>query len=169
MLDYYKILGVSNNASYNEIKLTYRILALLYDPHINKSSVAAERFIEIKEANEILTDKNSRISYDFAYKVYYDSKKRNKIETGTKFSFWILWLIIAFISSSGVFNKNETTSGPPHKYIVDQEIFETNSTKSNNISFVNNDKTVTISDPLANRFLTELSKSQILAYGRADR
>ncbi len=62
--DYYEVLGVSKNASDSEIKKAYRKLAKEYHPDINKANDAAEKFKEINEAYEILSDSNKRASYD---------------------------------------------------------------------------------------------------------
>lgn len=62
--DYYDILGVSRNASKEEIKKAYRKLALEWHPDRNKSSQAEAKFKEINEAYEILSDKEKRAAYD---------------------------------------------------------------------------------------------------------
>jgi curved DNA-binding protein len=62
--DYYKILGVSKNASAEEIKKAYRKLARQYHPDVNKSSGSEKRFKEINEANEVLSDPEKRKRYD---------------------------------------------------------------------------------------------------------
>ncbi|XP_074642866.1 dnaJ homolog subfamily B member 4-like [Tubulanus polymorphus] len=62
--DYYKILGVDKNASEDELKKAYRKMALKYHPDKNKSPGAEEKFKEIAEAYEVLTDKNKRTIYD---------------------------------------------------------------------------------------------------------
>ena len=55
MRDYYKILGIPNNASKQEIRRAYRKLALRYHPDKNSNLGADERFLEISEAYEMLT------------------------------------------------------------------------------------------------------------------
>lgn len=62
--DYYKTLGVSKGASDDEIKKAYRKLALKYHPDKNKSPQAEERFKEVAEAYEVLSDKKKRDIYD---------------------------------------------------------------------------------------------------------
>jgi curved DNA-binding protein len=63
--DYYKILGVERKASEDEIKRAYRKLAMKYHPDRNPGDkVAEEKFKEINEANEVLSDPQKRARYD---------------------------------------------------------------------------------------------------------
>jgi curved DNA-binding protein len=63
--DYYQILGVSRNASADEIKKAYRKLARKYHPDLNPNNSEAEkRFKDINEAHEILSDPDKRRTYD---------------------------------------------------------------------------------------------------------
>lgn len=62
--DYYEILGVSRDAKEAEIKSAYRKLARKYHPDVNKEKSAADKFKDINEAYEVLSDKNKRERYD---------------------------------------------------------------------------------------------------------
>lgn len=62
--DYYKILGVSRSATPEEIKRAYRKLAREYHPDKNKAKGAEDKFKEINEANEVLSDADKRKAYD---------------------------------------------------------------------------------------------------------
>lgn len=62
--DYYKILGLPKTASDDEIKRAYRRLALKYHPDKNKTPGAEEKFKEVAEAYEVLSDKTKRDVYD---------------------------------------------------------------------------------------------------------
>lgn len=63
--DYYEVLGVSRDASEADIKQAYRRLAMLHHPDRNPGNkVSEEKFKEIKEAYEVLSDPAKRSSYD---------------------------------------------------------------------------------------------------------
>ena len=63
--DYYEILGVQKNASEDELKKSFRRLAMKYHPDRNPGNAEAEaKFKEAKEAYEILTDAQKRAAYD---------------------------------------------------------------------------------------------------------
>jgi len=62
--DYYKILGVAKGASDDEIKKGYRKMALKYHPDKNKAAGAEEKFKEIAEAYDVLSDAKKKEIYD---------------------------------------------------------------------------------------------------------
>ena len=62
--DFYKILGVSKDASEAEITKAYRKLARKYHPDLNKGAEAEEKFKDISEAYDVLNNKESRQKYD---------------------------------------------------------------------------------------------------------
>lgn len=62
--DYYEILGVKRDAKEAEIKSAYRKLARKYHPDVNKDKSAVDKFKDINEAYEVLSDKDKRARYD---------------------------------------------------------------------------------------------------------
>ena len=62
--DYYEVLGISKNASEDEIKKAYRRLAKKYHPDVSSESNAEAKFKEVQEAYDILGDKTKRAQYD---------------------------------------------------------------------------------------------------------
>ena len=62
--DYYEVLGLSKGASQDEIKRAYRQLAKKYHPDINKEPGAEEKFKEINEAYDTLSDEQKKARYD---------------------------------------------------------------------------------------------------------
>ncbi len=62
--DYYEVLGVNKNSSADEIKRAYRKLAKKYHPDVNKEPDAEEKFKEVQEAYEVLSDGNKKAAYD---------------------------------------------------------------------------------------------------------
>ena len=63
--DYYEVLGIEKTANENDIKLAYRRLARKLHPDLNKTDPKAkEKFIELQEAYEVISDSNKRSDYD---------------------------------------------------------------------------------------------------------
>ncbi|GEL07281.1 molecular chaperone DnaJ [Salisediminibacterium halotolerans] len=62
--DYYEVLGVDQNASDQEIKKAYRKLAREYHPDVNDAPDAEEKFKEVKDAYDTLSDSQKRAHYD---------------------------------------------------------------------------------------------------------
>jgi curved DNA-binding protein len=62
--DYYQVLGVDRSASQQDIQRAYRTLARRFHPDINKDPGAEERFKQINEAYEVLSDEKKRARYD---------------------------------------------------------------------------------------------------------
>jgi len=63
--NYYDILGVSKSASHDEIKQSFRNLALKYHPDKNKNSdQSKQKFMQVVEAYEVLSDQQARKNYD---------------------------------------------------------------------------------------------------------
>ncbi|WEV60663.1 molecular chaperone DnaJ [Streptococcaceae bacterium ESL0729] len=62
--DYYEVLGVSKTASDDELKKAYRKLSKKYHPDINKDAGAEDKYKEIQEAYETLSDSQKRAAYD---------------------------------------------------------------------------------------------------------
>jgi len=62
--DYYDVLSINSNANKSEIKKAFRTLAQKYHPDVNKEPEAADRFKEINEAYQVLSDDQKRAAYD---------------------------------------------------------------------------------------------------------
>ncbi|MCK5867653.1 MAG: DnaJ domain-containing protein, partial [Mycoplasmataceae bacterium] len=62
--DYYEVLGISKDTSAGDIKKAFRKLAMKYHPDRNKEAGAQDKFKEINEAYEVLSDDNKRAQYD---------------------------------------------------------------------------------------------------------
>ena len=88
--NYYEILGVSRDASLDEIKKAYRKLAMEYHPDRNKGSKRAEnKFKKINEAYDTLSDEKKRAEYDaitFGGAYYYNNFEETNEESGFDFN-----------------------------------------------------------------------------------
>jgi len=62
--DYYSALELNKNASRDEIRKSFRTLALKYHPDKNKDEGSKEKFMKIVEAYEVLSDANGKKNYD---------------------------------------------------------------------------------------------------------
>ena len=62
--DYYEILGVSRDAKAEDLRKAHRRLVRKFHPDVNKEADAAERFSEVQEAYDVLSDKEKRAQYD---------------------------------------------------------------------------------------------------------
>ena len=62
--DYYEVLGISRNATDEEIKRAFRKLAFKYHPDHNRNGDAEEKFKEVNEAYQVLADPDKRVAYD---------------------------------------------------------------------------------------------------------
>lgn len=96
-IDYYKILGISKDATQEDIKKAYRKLARKYHPDLNKNNPnAQEKFQEINEANEVLSNPEKRKRYDeygenwkYAEELEKQKKRQTKEQSGTREgTFW---------------------------------------------------------------------------------
>lgn len=74
--DYYKVLGISKNASNEEIKKAYKKLAMEYHPDLNPSSDAEEKMKEINEAYEYIAKERTN-KYNNSNKSYNNESKTN--------------------------------------------------------------------------------------------
>jgi curved DNA-binding protein len=87
--DYYKTLGVDRNAEAKEIKKAYRKLARQYHPDVNPGDKAAEeRFKEINEAYEVLSDSDKRRKYDQLGSSWQQWQRTGRDPSGFDWSQW---------------------------------------------------------------------------------
>lgn len=84
--DYYKTLGVPRQATEKEIKQAYRSLARQYHPDLNPDT--AERFKEINEAYQVLSDSEKRRRFDQITSSYTDWQRSNNKSGGFDWSRW---------------------------------------------------------------------------------
>jgi len=77
---YYAIIGVSEDANFQEIKKSYRMLAKKYHPDRNKSANAEETIKKINEAFENLSDRRKRKQYDLESSNIFDLEESNNGE-----------------------------------------------------------------------------------------
>ena len=110
--DYYKILGVSKDASAQEIKKSYRKLALKYHPDKNPGNKQAEeKFKEISEANEVLSDPGKRKKYDAIGSDWRQYEAQSSNQGGFDFSQWARQKSGGSPFGGGFYSSDEETSG----------------------------------------------------------
>ncbi|MFB6206181.1 MAG: molecular chaperone DnaJ [Haloglomus sp.] len=81
--DFYEALGVSQNASEDEIKQAYRKKAAKYHPDVSDDPNAEEKFKKIKKAKEVLTDEEKRRAYDqMGHERFEEAEKRGGFDGG---------------------------------------------------------------------------------------
>ncbi len=145
--DYYKILNLNSTATQNEIKKSYRKLALKFHPDKNFGSTDSEiKFREINEAYNILNEAQSRTNYDYEYNGYYKTKyeetKAQETQSNKKaapvtpevylkiFSEMRLSLEVAQagqVNRERLYNKlNELLNNTSISFLVDSDHFKTN-------------------------------------------
>ena len=170
MRDFYKILGVPNDADEVVIKKAYRKLSLVYHPDVNKAPDAATKFIEINEAYETLSDANSRKSYDFALHAYYTSKAKpepelkdvpaNKKEDDTKMPFWVFWLIFAAFRLIGNGISSNTTTNHSQNQNSDSKLLWEPETKPATSIFINTTPVPTSTSKPENGFVNKFTNNE---------
>lgn len=82
MKDFYNILGVNENSSEDEIKKAYRKLAVKYHPDKNTEPGSEDKFKEIAEAYETLSNKDKRSQYDSIRRNPFTNRGRSKNKSG---------------------------------------------------------------------------------------
>ncbi|GGX29415.1 DnaJ domain-containing protein [Undibacterium squillarum] len=74
MKDYYIILGLAPTATLADIKKAFRVKAAEFHPDRNSSELAPQKFHEVKEAYDVLSDDEKRAAYD-------DNRRRNLLDS----------------------------------------------------------------------------------------
>jgi len=102
-IDYYKVLGLPNTATQDEIKKAYRKLARKYHPDVNPNAEEAKKsFQQINEANEVLSDPEKRKKYDqygkdWEHAEAYEEAKKQKLVKATTVK--VILVVVAITNS----------------------------------------------------------------------
>lgn len=82
MKNYYKILGVSQNSSFDDIKKAYKSKVIEFHPDKNKSADSESLFKEVSNAYDVLSDKEKRASYDYSLLIVDPTNSINEVVHG---------------------------------------------------------------------------------------
>jgi molecular chaperone DnaJ len=121
--DYYEVLGVPRNASMEEIKRAFRRLAMKYHPDRNKEKDAEERFKEISEAYEVLSDPEKRALYDRYGHAGLQGAPAGRPFEGFQFGGWGD-IFDAFFGGTGATFRRETQRGADRRLTLELELEE---------------------------------------------
>lgn len=107
MADYYSILGLNKSASADEIKSAYRKLAKEFHPDINKSPEAENKFKEIGEAYEVLSDPRKRFEHDHQRDVLSQFQRQRNIHKQPNSAVQLVIILDAYESMKPLSKKLE--------------------------------------------------------------
>lgn len=117
-LDHYAVLGVPSDSNEEEIRRAYKRLALRYHPDKNSDADAEEKFKQIAQAYEVLTDPQKRSAYDQQglSKVSSSTAKSEAAPAGTKADAhaWRIFFNFEFDSDEDLFNPFQRNPQPRH-------------------------------------------------------
>ena len=127
--DYYEVLGLDKSASAQDIKRAYRKLARQYHPDINQEADAAEKFKEIGEAYEVLSDEQKRAQYD-----RFGFEGANQFGGGGDFQGGFGDIFDMFFGGGGRRqDPNAPRRGEDYQYVVDLDFMESVTGKTETI------------------------------------
>ena len=118
--DYYDVLNVNKNASIDEIKKSYRRLAMKFHPDRNKNDAVAEKkFKEAKEAYEVLSDSSKKETYD---RVGHDGLNRSAGNSGAEGFGDIFGDVFGDIFGGGRSNRSQVFRGADLGYELNLDL-----------------------------------------------